>query len=74
MTAGFPGCEGSCCAAGGAPVLAPPGPDADGLLLLAVDGDTAARLAAAATTATLTLSLPPRPAPGAGPVTPRVGG
>jgi pilus assembly protein CpaB len=32
---------------------------ADGLLLLAVDGDTAARLAAAATSATLTLSLPP---------------
>ena len=60
--------------AGGAPVLATPGPDDDGLLLLAVDGDTAARLAAAATTATLTLSLPPRPAPGAGPVTPRVGG
>jgi hypothetical protein len=30
-----------------------------GLLLLAVDGTTAARLAAAATTATLTVSLPP---------------
>lgn len=46
-------------------VLAAPGQGADdgdaaiGLLLLAVDGDTAARLAAAATTATLTLSLPP---------------
>lgn len=60
--------------AAGAPVLATPGPDDDGLLLLAVDGDTAARLAAAATTATLTLSLPPRPSPGAGPVPPRVGG
>jgi pilus assembly protein CpaB len=32
---------------------------AEGLLLLAVDGDTAARLAATATSATLTLSLPP---------------
>jgi Flp pilus assembly protein CpaB len=46
-------------------VLAVPGEGADdqdttrGLLLLAVDGDTAARLAAAATSATLTLSLPP---------------
>ena len=60
--------------AAGAPVLATPGPDDDGLLLLAVDGDTAARLAAAATTATLTLSLPPRPSPGAAPVPPRVGG
>ena len=60
--------------AAGAPVLATPGPEDDGLLLLAVDGDTAARLAAAATTATLTLSLPPRPSPGAAPVPPRVGG
>ena len=60
--------------AAGAPVLATPGPDDDGLLVLAVDGDTAARLAAAATTATLTLSLPPRASPGAGPVPPRVGG
>jgi Flp pilus assembly protein CpaB len=60
--------------AAGAPVLATPGPDDDGLLLLAVDGDTAARLAAAATTATLTLSLPPRASPGAGPATPRAGG
>jgi pilus assembly protein CpaB len=46
-------------------VLAVPGEGADdrdtavGLLLLAVDGATAARLAASATTATLTLSLPP---------------
>jgi len=46
-------------------VLAVPGEGADdrdaavGLLLLAVDGDTAARLAATATSATLTLSLPP---------------
>jgi pilus assembly protein CpaB len=42
-------------------VLATPGgqePDG-GLLLLAVDGATAARLAATSTTATLTLSLPP---------------
>ena len=60
--------------AAGAPVLATPGPDDDGLLLLAVDGDTAARLAAAATTATLTLSLPPRASPGAGSATPRAGG
>ena len=60
--------------AAGAPVLATPGPDDDGLLLLAVDGDTAARLAAATTTATLTLSLPPRPSPGTRPATPRVGG
>jgi pilus assembly protein CpaB len=60
--------------AAGAPVLATPGPEDDGLLLLAVDADTAARLAAAATTATLTLSLPPRSTPGAGPVAPRVGG
>jgi pilus assembly protein CpaB len=40
----------------------PAGPDADpaaGLLLLAVEESTAARLAAAATTATLTVSLPP---------------
>lgn len=36
----------------------PGGPSA-GLLLIAVDGATAARLAAAATTATLTVSLPP---------------
>ena len=60
--------------AAGAPVLATPGQGDDGLLLLAVDADTAARLAAAATTATLTLSLPPRSTPGAGPVAPRVGG
>ena len=33
--------------------------DAGGLQLLAVDGETAARLAAAATTGTLTVSLPP---------------
>jgi len=45
-------------------VLAVPGEGAGdrdsavGLLLLAVDGDTAGRLAAASTTATLTLSLP----------------
>jgi pilus assembly protein CpaB len=47
--------------AGSALVLATPGgePDAGGLLLLAVDQPTAARLAAMATTATLTLSLPP---------------
>jgi pilus assembly protein CpaB len=55
-------------AAAGALVLAAPGPgpatgpEADpaaGLLLLAVDAPTAARLAAAATSATLTVSLPP---------------
>ncbi|MGK5112836.1 MULTISPECIES: Flp pilus assembly protein CpaB [unclassified Geodermatophilus] len=47
--------------AAGALVLAAPGPDdaGEGLLLLAVDGATAALLAAASTTATLTLSLPP---------------
>lgn len=51
--------------AASAPVLAVPGtgdgaPDpAGGLLLLAVDPATAARLAALATTATLTISLPP---------------
>ena len=48
--------------AAGALVLmaAPPSDDpAAGLLLLAVDADTAADLAAAATGATLTLSLPP---------------
>ena len=60
--------------AAGAPVLATPGPDDDGLLLLAVDDGTATRLAAAATTATLTLSLPPRASPGTAPATPRVGG
>ena len=48
----------------GARVLAAPGPiDADapgaGLLLLAVDDGTAARLAAASAEATLTISLPP---------------
>jgi pilus assembly protein CpaB len=51
------------------PVLAAPGPgsaapdgtgdDGAGLLVLAVDSATAARLAAAAATATLTVSLPP---------------
>ncbi|MGY1636698.1 Flp pilus assembly protein CpaB [Geodermatophilus sp. SYSU D00742] len=47
--------------AAGALVLAAPGPDdtGEGLLLLAVDGGTAALLAAAATSATLSLSLPP---------------
>ena len=47
--------------AAGALVLVAPGTDeaGEGLLLLAVDGDTAAHLAAAATAATLTLSLPP---------------
>jgi Flp pilus assembly protein CpaB len=43
-----------------APLPATDGTDpAAGLLLLAVDAPTAARLAAAATTATLTVSLPP---------------
>ena len=48
--------------AGGALVLAATGADdgsGTGLLVLAVDGETAARLAAAATTATLTVNLPP---------------
>ncbi|MCW2581131.1 MAG: Flp pilus assembly protein CpaB [Blastococcus sp.] len=52
--------------ADGVLVLAAPGVTANqetapaaGLLLIAVDGATAARLAAAATTATLTVSLPP---------------
>jgi Flp pilus assembly protein CpaB len=43
-----------------------PGPETDpaaGLLLVAVDGATAARLAATATTSTLTVSLPPPDAP-----------
>lgn len=46
--------------AGSALVLATPGGEdpAGGLLLLAVDGATAARLAATSTTATLTVSLP----------------
>ena len=60
--------------AAGAPVLASPVPEDDGLLLLAVDGGTAARLAAAATSATLTLSLPPRASAGAGPAAPRGSG
>ncbi|MET0763466.1 MAG: Flp pilus assembly protein CpaB [Blastococcus sp.] len=51
--------------AAGALVLAAPGPvqagPAAGLLLLAVDSATAARLAAAATTDTLTVSLPRPP-------------
>jgi len=47
--------------AGSALVLATPDGDdaAGGLLLLAVDGATATRLAATATSATLTVSLPP---------------
>jgi pilus assembly protein CpaB len=51
--------------AAGVLVLAAPGPasadpdPAAGLLVLAVDPATAARLAAASTTATLTVSLPP---------------
>lgn len=48
--------------AGNALVLAATGSDdaeGAGLLVLAVDGPTAARLAAAATTATLTVNLPP---------------
>jgi Flp pilus assembly protein CpaB len=47
---------------GGALVLAANGSDeaaGGGLLMLAVDADTAARLAAVATTATLTVTLPP---------------
>jgi pilus assembly protein CpaB len=51
--------------AAGALVLAAPGPEqvdpAAGLLVLAVDSTTAARLAAASTTATLTVSLPRPP-------------
>ncbi|MDP5184588.1 Flp pilus assembly protein CpaB [Blastococcus sp. BMG 814] len=46
-------------AAGALVLAAPAGGDGAGLLVLAVDGDTAARLAAAAATATLTVSLPP---------------
>ena len=61
-----PDAPGAEVVADGVLVLAAPGatdarkadPSA-GLLLLAVDGTTAARLAAAATTATLTVSLPP---------------
>jgi pilus assembly protein CpaB len=48
--------------AAGALVLAASGADDEpgaGLLLLGVDGETAARLAAAATTSTLTVNLPP---------------
>jgi pilus assembly protein CpaB len=48
--------------AGDALVLAATGTDEEataGLLLIAVDAETAARLAAAATTATLTVNLPP---------------
>ncbi|SEK49986.1 Flp pilus assembly protein CpaB [Blastococcus sp. DSM 46786] len=46
-------------AAGALVLAAPAGDDGAGLLVLAVDGDTATRLAAAAATATLTVSLPP---------------
>ena len=67
--------------AGGALVLAAPRPaaaDPDptvGLLVLAVDAATAARLAAVATTATLTVSLPPPDTPfGPGPTEVDVGG
>ncbi|SHN71004.1 Flp pilus assembly protein CpaB [Geodermatophilus obscurus] len=69
-----PGAARADVVAAGAPVLATPGQEDDGLLLVAVDADTAARLAAAATTATLTLSLPPRSAGGAGPAAARAGG
>jgi pilus assembly protein CpaB len=65
----------------GALVLAAPGPSADpgveagGLLLIAVDDATAARLAAASTTATLTVNLPrPDVPPGSGRVGAGVGG
>jgi pilus assembly protein CpaB len=67
--------------AGDALVLAAPGPSADsavdagGLLLIAVDDTTAARLAAASTTATLTVNLPrPDTPPGSAPRRGGVGG
>jgi pilus assembly protein CpaB len=65
VLAAFPDGEQAELVAAGALVLAAPRPTAAdpdpaaGLLVLAVDPATAARLAAAATTATLTLSLPP---------------
>jgi Flp pilus assembly protein CpaB len=67
-------------AAGALVLAAPPsapedGDPAAGLLLLAVDGPTAARLAAVATTSTLTVSLPPPDTPSApGPIGVDVGG
>ncbi|MCW2705767.1 MAG: Flp pilus assembly protein CpaB [Blastococcus sp.] len=57
-----PGATAAEVLAGGALVLATTGADEQsgaGLLVIAVDGETAARLAAAATTATLTMNLPP---------------
>jgi pilus assembly protein CpaB len=61
-----PGAERAEVVAAGVLVLSAPGPatgpaadPATGLLLLAVDAATAARLAAASTSATLTVSLPP---------------
>lgn len=67
--------------AAGALVLAAPRPASEdpdpaaGLLVLAVDHATAARLAAASTTATLTVSLPPPDTPFApGPIEVDVGG
>jgi Flp pilus assembly protein CpaB len=65
VLAAFPDSEQAELVAAGALVLAAPRPMAEdpdpaaGLLVLAVDPGTAARLAAAATTATLTVSLPP---------------
>jgi pilus assembly protein CpaB len=78
VLATLPGSSTADVVAAAAVVLAAAGPSspdhadpADGLLLIAVDDATAARLAAAATTATLTVSLPrqdarggPRPADG----------
>jgi pilus assembly protein CpaB len=81
VLAAFPDAERAEVVAAGALVLAAPTitpEDVDataGLLVLAVDPATAARLAAVATTATLTVSLPPPDTPfGPGPIGVDVGG
>ncbi len=81
VLAALPEAERAEAVAADALVLSAPGTASDdvdpaaGLLVLAVDPATAARLAAVATTATLTLSLPPPDTPSAsGPIEVDVGG
>jgi pilus assembly protein CpaB len=81
VLAALPDVERAEVVAAGALVLAAPTTASDdvdpaaGLLVLAVDPATAARLAAVATTATLTVSLPPPDTPSApGPIEVDVGG
>jgi Flp pilus assembly protein CpaB len=81
VLAALPEAERAEVVAAGALVLSAPRTASDdvdpaaGLLVLAVDPATAARLAAVATTATLTLSLPPPDTPSAsGPIEVDVGG